>query len=244
MIGCLVWVIQGCYLASYYILHRWHRDYHHWLEMVQYLNRLVDMPSYRWPKKVLLWNRSLKTKGWADQVKHILEYTNMNCAELGEEKVDLDALKAWLLELYTDRLHLESYSMQKLWTFVEMYDREEPRSIIKANLQRNHRSLLSKLKVGILSLHLEAGRWKDTPLEERICYAWDEFNLENEYHFVIHCDAYKKTRTECLQEAVNKTELGIKGDEAEIVKQLLSPEAIRITGRYLETFSPDICPLF
>ncbi len=37
-----------------------------------------------------------------------------------------------------------------------------------------------------------------------------------------------------MQQIVDETELDIVGDEAEIVRLLLSPEAIRITGRYLE----------
>ncbi len=163
-----------------------------WLEMARYLNKLVDMKDSRWPKKIIKWDNSLKTKGSADQIKHILECVNMSCGKLGEEKIDLDVMKARLKTIYTDKLLLEANSMQKLRTFVEIYDKEQPRTIVSSNLPRNHKSLLSKLKVGILPLHIETGRWKDIPLEERICYACDEFNLEDEYHFLIHCDSYKK----------------------------------------------------
>ena len=106
--------------------------------------------------------------------------------------------------------------------------------IVKANIPRNHRSLVSKLKVGIPPLHIQTGRWKDTTPENRICYACDESKLENDYHFVIHCDAYIKTRTEFSQDKVYETELDIEGDEAELVNKLLSPEAIQMTGRYFE----------
>ena len=88
---------------------------------------------------------------------------------------------------------------------------------MKANLPRNHRSLISKLKVGTLPLNLEVGRWKDKALELRLCKVCDEGFLEDEAHFIIHCSKYKATRTTYLQEIIDETDCKIRGDEYSIM---------------------------
>ena len=73
-----------------------------------------------------------------------------------------------------------------------------------------------------------------TPIEKRICLACDDNLLESEYHFVIHCNAYRKTRTDFFQEIVDNTDLPVYGSEPVIMKTLLDKSVTRITGRYLE----------
>ena len=194
----------------------------------------MDMPDHRWPSKVLRWDRSLRTEGWFNQVQHILAYANIDHDLETGEKIDLDVLHARLLKINRQCWHLEAMDKSKLRTFVEICDRDKPRVIIDANMPRNHRSLVAKLKVRILPLKLETGRWKDTPLEKRVCQVCDKNLLESEYHFLIHCDAYKKTRTEYFQEVVDNTDLPVYGSEPVIVRTLLDKSVIRITGRYLE----------
>ena len=67
--------------------------------MARFLNRLKEMPEHRLPKLVHNWDVSLRTEGWADQVRHVLAYANMNVDLQSEEKVDLDALASRLLRL-------------------------------------------------------------------------------------------------------------------------------------------------
>ena len=136
-----------------------------WVELVRYLNRLKSMKQNRWPKKVFQWDKSFKTEGWSNQVREIVAYANMSDDFDSLDLVDLDALKTRLLKARKDGWLLEAYSKLKLRTFIQLYDDESPRNIVEANLPRNHRSLLSKLKMGVLPLGIETGRWKDTPLE-------------------------------------------------------------------------------
>ena len=58
--------------------------------------------------------------------------------------------------------------------------------------------------------------------------------LENEYHILLFCDGFKKTRTKYLQEIVDHTEVVAVGKEAEIFKALLSSKAVKITAKYIE----------
>ena len=115
-----------------------------------------------------------------------------------------------------------------------MYDSNAPRAIINANLKRSKRSILSKIKLGVLPLAIETGRWKDVPLEKRLCLACNDKVLENEYHFVLFCDRFKETRTKMFQEVVDKADVCVTDKEADILKALMSDEAVKISARYLE----------
>ena len=122
----------------------------------------------------------------------------------------------------------------KLRTFLEIFEPSDPRALVKANLKRSQWSLIAKLRLGVLPLSIETGRWKDVQLEKRLCPICEERCLENEYHFILFCEHYKKMRTEYLQEIVDKTDLVIKGSESDMLRTLLSNKALNISGRYIE----------
>ncbi len=174
------------------------------------------------------------TNGWADSVRHILDYASMTVDITSDEQIDLDTLHSRLLRLNRNQWLLEAGTKTKLRTFLEVYDHDNPRAIVNANLKRSQRSVLSKIKLGVLPLAIETGRWKDVPLEKRLCAVCNSGNLENEYHFMLFCEGFKDTRTKYLQEVVDKTEVCIAGMEADMLKALLSSEAVKITARYAE----------
>ena len=103
-------------------------------------------------------------------MKSILEYGNMpECMEL-ENVCDLDVLKARLERLSRDQNWVEATTMPKLHTFIQIHDLTETKILVHKNLSRNQCSLLTKLKCGVPPLSLETGRYKDVPLDKRICY--------------------------------------------------------------------------
>ncbi len=95
------------------------------------------------------------------------------------------------------------------------------------------RSIVTKLKIGVLPLHLETGKWKDTPLEYRSCRVCDNDLLEREMHFLMHCDALIDERSEMSRELFNRTDFAIRGNEISQMKDLLSKPVLRITGKHL-----------
>ena len=101
-------------------------------------------------------------------------------------------------------------------------------------MNRSQRSLIAKLRLGVLPLKLETGRWKDVPLEKRLCPVCEDNCLEDEIHFVVYCEQYKATRTAFLQDITDKTDIVVKGSEVDIIRAILSKEALGISGRYLE----------
>ena len=68
------------------------------------------------------------------------------------------------------------------------------------------RSLLAKLRMGVAPLRIETGRYERTaandrargvPVDQRTCLVCNCGAVEDEFHFVMECDAYAKPR-ECL----------------------------------------------
>ena len=53
------------------------------------------------------------------------------------------------------------------------------------NLQRNERSILAQLRMGILPLTIETGRFINQPLEQRLCKICDSNEVEDEWHFIF-----------------------------------------------------------
>ena len=146
-----------------------------WLEMIRYRNQLATMNDSKLPRIIYEWDRSLKTDAWASSTDFILEYVNMLNSvneEDGENlsHVDLDVVKARLYKLCREKWWVSASDMPKLRTFVELYDEQDHMGIVYTNLTRRQRSLVVKLKIGILPLGIEVGRFNDKPIEHRLCH--------------------------------------------------------------------------
>ena len=63
------------------------------------------------------------------------------------------------------------------------------------------RSTIAKLRLGILPLAVETGRYNNIPLEDRICALCDLNEVETEYHFVFVCTRYNELRENLLNMA-------------------------------------------
>ena len=128
-----------------------------WIEIAHYWNRITKMKDDRWPHIVYRWDMSLKCEGWFNQLQQVLTYANIDCDFAEFQQVDLDVLGSRLLRLNKNKWLLEVETKTKLRTFLKIYDAEEPKTLVKANLTHRQWSLTAKLKIGILPLELEIG---------------------------------------------------------------------------------------
>ena len=53
---------------------------------------------------------------------------------------------------------------------------------------------MAQLRAGILPLHLETGRYVNTPVHERICLCCNQEAVEDEFHFIFDCTLYSNLR--------------------------------------------------
>jgi hypothetical protein len=62
----------------------------------------------------------------------------------------------------------------------------EAERYIILDVARSRRSYLAQLRMGILPLNIETGRYTNTPLEDRKC-PFCPTDIESEYNFVFYC---------------------------------------------------------
>ena len=75
---------------------------------------------------------------------------------------------------------------------------------VQHRFHRKKRSLLAQFRLGILPLHIETGRYTNTPIDQRICKICDLGEIENEYHFIMTCPEYESARMELFEIARTK----------------------------------------
>ena len=82
-------------------------------------------------------------------------------------------------------------------TYVEIKDcyRQEP--IVCKHISSKQRVVISKLRSGTLPIAIETGRFRKTPLPERLCGQCNNQSIEDEKHFLLHCNAYLLEDKEC-----------------------------------------------
>ena len=69
-----------------------------------------------------------------------------------------------------------------------------PEEYLNLHIQKYQRSLFAQFRAGILPLHVETGRFRNLPLEQRLCVLCDKSEVEDEYHFLCQCAVYRDLR--------------------------------------------------
>ena len=63
-------------------------------------------------------------------------------------------------------------------------------------LDRGSRTSIAKLRTGTLPLSIETGRYRHIALDQRLCRSCDRNVIEDEIHFIFHCEKYNDIRTD------------------------------------------------
>ena len=74
------------------------------------------------------------------------------------------------------------------------------------NLSVTERSFMAQLRFGILPIHVETGRFRNTKLEDRICTLCQLEEIEDESHFLFRCSCYNDIRNRWLNKVITKCE--------------------------------------
>ena len=141
---------------------------------------------------------------------------------------DLNVAEARLKRINRDKWWLEAHTKPKLRTFIRVHDISQTQTIVKRNLSRLQRSLITKLKCGVMPLALEIGRYTDKDEEERVCIICNSNAVETETHFLLK---YSAVDDVCK---IYKNQLKNKNDfenwpDCKVFMSLLSPEYLKIT---------------
>ena len=61
------------------------------------------------------------------------------------------------------------------------------------NLNRVQRSYVAQIRMGVLPLNIETGRYRNIPIENRLCDICKS-DVETETHFILYCNSYSDMR--------------------------------------------------
>jgi hypothetical protein len=61
---------------------------------------------------------------------------------------------------------------------------------------------MAQLRLGILSLKIETGRFTNMPIDERVCEFCDNI-VEDEMHFILACPLYDVQRNLLVEKAIS-----------------------------------------
>ena len=65
------------------------------------------------------------------------------------------------------------------------------------NLSSKERSMVLQIRMEILPINLETGRYRNIPVEKRVCFNCTD-TIENEMHFLLQCPVYDDYRNVLL----------------------------------------------
>ena len=194
-------------------------QYHFYICAMRYWNRLLKMNDDRLAKRIneyQLINFSANT--WCGKLCAVLEELHKVDYIIDGKMLDLPNIKDDLFDLMHDvwsnnvgfKPKLRNYTKFKQDINMEEY-------LVKST--RYQRSLLAQLRLGILPLQVEVGRYYRKPLNERICLLCNDQVVEDECHFLCYCKLYKTEREKFLIDT--KTNISI--------TQVLPPDELFIT---------------
>jgi hypothetical protein len=171
--------------------------YKQWLRMLSFWNRLTRLNTDRITRQVFNWNYNQALLGhtnWCSQIQDIFRILVMDDIFLNKQACDLHYCEEKLREIQelewketvSRKPKLRFYSLFKQNFGTERY--------VKLNLDTQQRSLTAQLRLGILPLRVETGRFVNLPLENRTCEICDSDSVEDECHFLFECEKYHELR--------------------------------------------------
>ena len=96
---------------------------------------------------------------------------------------------------------IKRYKSEKLRYYNLYKSDKSTEDYLLLNLTRYQHSIFSQFRHGILPLEIEVGRYRNVPLEDRICQLCFTA-VEDEIHFLCDCTAYSSKRRLLYDKAI------------------------------------------
>ena len=170
-----------------------------WINMCRFWNRLMNMDQNKITYKMFMYDYEKCKNNWCSEMKEIFTEMNMLPVYSNQEICNIEDVCKILEILNKDLWAREVKTYPKLRTYITFKDQCKEEKYLSVDLSRRERSLYAQLRCGILPLRLELGRYKGEKEEQRICILCTENRIENETHFVLHCNLYKTERDVLFQ---------------------------------------------
>ena len=167
------------------------------LNVLRYWNRLISMPETRLTK--MLFNDmydNVYRGSWCYYVKNIFRQLDMIDIYKDKQLCNLQLCES-KLESTDKQTLLDSISKKpKLRLFKEVMCEDGAERYVKLNLTSGERSMIAQIRMGILPIRVETGRYTNMKMNDRLCQICNTANVEDEIHFIMDCSLYDDLRHE------------------------------------------------
>ena len=169
--------------------------------MVNYWNRLVKMSDNRLTKRVFIYDRERNRDTWSSDMRIV--YLLLGMDDIFDSITVCNKINVAdeLSRINNIHWHNEIQNKPKLRTYVLFKNNVNIESYVKKHMQKRTRSCFAQFRLGILPLHIETGRYDNTPLLARTCKLCESEQIEDEYHFLIIYPVYIELRLQLFQKS-------------------------------------------
>ena len=171
------------------------------IAMINLWNRLVKMPSNRFISHVFNWDRKFSNmrNTWTNEMNNLFNDLDLTHTFYQVDHCDTSTAYERLMNLEEHDWNLSRFNSDKL-RYYNMYKAcYTPDEYVLSDMPKCQRSILAQFRAGILPLEVEVGRFRDTPLSDRICKLCSLNNVEDEYHLLLECPIYADPRALLFQ---------------------------------------------
>ncbi len=170
------------------------------MEIIRQYNRFINMDQSRLNRTVFMYDKLARGHNWNKKVKKILTDCDMLRYWNENQPVPLDLFKTKIYNQFEIDWEHHCSTKPKLRTYITFKHDIKVASHISCNMAKYERSLISQLRLGILPLRIETGRFSNLKVEDRTCLICNSNSVENESHFLFECESYANERVKLEQE--------------------------------------------
>ncbi len=164
------------------------------IESARLFNRFIKMDNERLNKKMFLYDKSIDAENWNASFKRALTDLDLENYWQSNTQIPMDQLENKIREKMTRDWRHRCSTKDKLRTYRTFKQDMCTASHLNCNLPKYERSLISQLRLGVLPLRIETGRFTNLAVENRICQLCDMNEVEDEAHFLFNCKLYDVIR--------------------------------------------------
>ena len=168
--------------------------YKYFLSSIRLWNRIVNSEHGSLTRNIFEWNvQNLHKNSWESNMLIFFESLNRVDIFIEAKELNTNNLFEQLMDIQHDEWSQQVACKTKLRTFTLFKDNFETELFIKQRIPKFQRSIFAQLRVGILPLEIEVGRYYRIKVENRICKLCKE-DIEDEIHFMCKCKCLKEIR--------------------------------------------------
>ena len=173
------------------------------IKRIRFWNKLVKLDDSRLTKKAFNADYEQCRNNWSHHMRELFRSLHLENNSNNKQTVNIGNI--------TDTIHenaratwLDSIIRKpKLKTYVTFKSSFNTENYVNFCTDMQDQSLMARTRLGILPIKVKTGRYKNISTNERLCESCGE--LEDELHFLLHCNLYVHFRQELYKQGERGT---------------------------------------